>query len=618
MTKSPYAGTACGLVIAACLALASRNLAAAPLSGASPAQLSQVERLLADADSAEKAGNLNLALIQLKNAALLQPENGDIRARLGLALLRTGQAVNAERELRQASKDFGPPELVVPGILGAMLQRRELKELLTEFPDPPPGTEDKTTPAVLSARATALQMLGQAKDARAAMDHALSLRRDADGLVASARLAQQQGDPALAVRQADEAVKLSPSNEAAWTLKVSLAGGSGDLKQALADADAFVRQAPTSAAAKVIRIEVLLALKDDAKAKEAVASLLNDQPKSLYGQYFNAVLMLRAQDSAGAWRVAQNLPPAFVQSRAAIARMVAGIAQASGNSDSAGAILTELIARQTDDKAARLQLAVIRLSQRAPQVALTLLDPVKKSDDPAAQAVLAQAYLALGRYDEAIASLEIAHTVPRANPLIERELAILELRAGEDDRAIEDLRESVQRDPDNLQLSAVLIGALQAAKKWDEAMAVADRMAQKAPASPLPAFYRGQVLTLRGDLPAAATEYGKSVAHDPKFLAAYYYRANASAGLGEFEQAKKDLQIITTQQPANWLAWSKLISDCGSPWAGSGSARAVRSGDQGGAQRSHAPAGIGQLSRRPRETDGGASRDDGASGKRGG
>ena len=60
MTKSPYTRTACGLVVFACLAFACENLAAAPLSGTSPAQLSQVERLLADADSAEKTGNLNL------------------------------------------------------------------------------------------------------------------------------------------------------------------------------------------------------------------------------------------------------------------------------------------------------------------------------------------------------------------------------------------------------------------------------------------------------------------------------------------------------------------------------------------------------------------------------
>src|SRR5206468_10228114 len=104
--RATYAASA---LVSAAVALACVDAAAAP---ATSVQSSQVERLLADADSAEKSGNLNLALIQLKNAALLQPENGEVRARLGLALLRTGQAANAERELRQAWKDFGPPELV--------------------------------------------------------------------------------------------------------------------------------------------------------------------------------------------------------------------------------------------------------------------------------------------------------------------------------------------------------------------------------------------------------------------------------------------------------------------------------------------------------------------------
>src|SRR5579863_8420924 len=151
-----------------------------------------------------------------------------------------------------------------------------------------------------------------------------------------------------------------------------------------------------------MRIEVLLALKDDARAKEAVASLLSEQPKLLYGQYFNAVLLSRAHDNVGAWRAAQNLPPAFVQSRAAIARMVAGIAQTAGNAESAGAILTELVARQPDEHLGRLQLATLRLSQKSPQEAMNVLDPLKKSTDPQDQAVLAQAYLALGRFDEAI------------------------------------------------------------------------------------------------------------------------------------------------------------------------------------------------------------------------
>jgi putative PEP-CTERM system TPR-repeat lipoprotein len=554
-----YTRAVSGLVTFVCLGCAFGDLAAAPAASIpSSAQLSQVERLLADAENAEKSGNFNLALIQLKNAALLEPSNGEIGARLGLALLHSGQAINAERELRQALRNLGPSDLIVPGILGAMLQRKKLKELLAEFPDPAPGTEDKTTPAVLSARAQALQMLGQAKDARAAVDHSLALRRDADGLISSAKLAQQQGDLALAASQAAEAIRLSPANEAAWILKISLAGASGDLKTALATADDFVRRSPQSSIAKVIQIEVLLALKEDARAKEAVSSLLKAQPKSVYGQYFSAVLLLRARDNAGAWRLAQNLPAPFVQSRAPIARMVAAIASASGNLEAAGAILTQLVARTPDDRLARLQLAMVRLSQKSPKDALITLDPLKKSNDPTTQAVLAQTYLALGQFAEAISSLEIANSAPRANPLIEQELAFLELRGGEGDRALEELRASATREPDNLQLSAVLIGALQATRKWDEALAVADRMARTAPASPLPDFYRGQTLMARGNLTAAAAEFGKSIAHDPKFLAAAYYRASAFAGLGEFEQAKKDLQLIINQQPTNWLAWSKL------------------------------------------------------------
>lgn len=521
--------------------------------------VSQVERLLADADTAEKTGNINLAIIQLKNAALLQPENGEIRARLGIAFLHGGQAVNAERELRQAQRDFGPPDLVIPGLLSAMLQRNESKQLLQEFPDPPRGIDDKTSPDILMGRAAALQMLGQNKDARAAMDRALSLRHDATTLVASARLAQRQGDVALATIQADQALQLSPDNEAAWTLKISFAGQSGDLKKALAVADDFRHRSPKSVLAKVVHIEVLLALKDDANAKEAVDTLLTEQPKSLYGQYFRAILLSRARDYTGAWRVAQNLPSPFVLSRPGIARTVAAVALASGNVESGGAILSDLVARDPDDRDARLQLATLRLSQKSPQAALTVLEPLKQSDDPALRAVLAQVYLALGRFDDAISSLEVAKSSPRASPELARELALLEIRAGNDNAAIGDLREAVRRDPGNLQLAGSLIGALALAGKSDDALAAADGLAVKVPNSPLPPFYRGQVLIARGDVAGAISEFTKAMAYDQNFAPALYYRASAFAEQGDFEPAKKDLRLLATRDPDNFATWQKLI-----------------------------------------------------------
>lgn len=392
-----------------------------------------VNSLLADADNAGKSGDLNLELIQLKNAVIREPEKAEARARLGIALLHAGQAANAERELRQALKDFAPPELVVPGLLSAMLQRNKISELLAEYPDPPQGAEDNTTPDILSARAVALQKIGKPKDARAAMDRSLALRRDANGLVASAKLAQEQGDNLLANSQADEAVKRFPENEAAWTLKVSASARTGDLNRTLAVADGFVQRMPQSGAARILRVEVLLAVGQDETAKQAVDALLSKQPKSLYGEYLSAVLMARGRNYFGAWHVAQALPSTFVTSRAPIARSVAGMAERSGNAEAAGAILAAMVARQPDDIKTRLQLAVLRLRQKTPQTALAVLDPVKRSSDPSVQATLAQAYLALGRFGDAITALKSANS-SHANPLLERELALLEResRAGAD------------------------------------------------------------------------------------------------------------------------------------------------------------------------------------------
>src|SRR5205085_8344765 len=154
-------------------------------------------------------------------------------------------------------------------------------------------------------------------------------------------------------------------------------------------------------------------------------------------------------------------------------------------------------------------------------------------------ALLAQGYLALGRFDEAIGSLEIVNSSPRASPLLEQQLALLELRTG-GGNVIGQLRDLQQRDPDNQLLSGALIAGLAAGAKWDEGLAVADRMAQRAPASPLPPFYRGHILAMRGDLAEAASEFSNALARDQKFVPALYYRGNILAARGDYDDATKD------------------------------------------------------------------------------
>jgi putative PEP-CTERM system TPR-repeat lipoprotein len=519
----------------------------------------EVRKLLDDADAATKAGNFNLALIQLKNAVRLAPKSGEARGRLGTMILGTGQVVAAERELRQALTDGGPTDLIVPPLVRAMIQRKEMNELLAQFPDPSQGTQDKAAPDIFIARAIALQALARPKEARTAMDRSLALRRDTGGLVNSAGLARQQNDLALARSNTDEALKLSPNDEGALISTVVVARQGGDDKKALANADEFIKRVPKSVTAKILRIELLLDSKQDGLAKQETDALLKQSPNLAYGHYFRGVLMARAKDPKGGWRELQNLSPEFIQSEPQIAIMISSIAVASGNLDTGGAILTKLLSNQPDNRVARLQLASIRLTQNAPQGALDTLAPLKAANDPIVQGILAQAYLRLRRFNEAVAALEIANSSPNSNDLLKRQLALSQMQVGEQAQAIQGLQDLNKRDPGNPNVAGPLIAALVSTSKWNEALTVADGMAKREPKSALPAFYRGQIFIGQGKLAEASTAFGSALALDPKFLPALSYRADVSLARGRPEDAKKDLELILVQDQANTAAYIKLI-----------------------------------------------------------
>ena len=476
------------LMVSVCSPIASANAVTPPAD--SDIRLTpldpRVSGSLRDADSALKSGNLDLALIQFKSAVRLAPTNGYVRAQLGLALLRAGAAVTALRELRQARADNGPEEVVVPAILEALLVHGQIKDLLEEFPDPPGGARNKAVPDILRARAIALQALGQAADADAAMDRSLTLRRDAQSLITRATLAVQQNDLTLARRLADEATKLSPSNEDVIVFTIQLLRQNGETQKALAIANGFVQRAPESVIAKAAQIEVLLELKQDTVARQNLDLLLKQSPNSSLASYYSALLAARANDPKRAWHEAQSLQPEFVLLRPDMAITVARMALDSGNAESGGAILAALISRHPEVTQARLLLAVVQLAQRNPDGALATLNPLKTSENPQAQALFAQAYLRLGRYSDAIIALQkatISDSV-NGNDFLKRQLALLRLEGGDTDKALQELQQLATRDPGSPESAGPLIASLVRSEKFDEALAVADKMANGASKSP--------------------------------------------------------------------------------------------------------------------------------------
>src|SRR5579871_1206941 len=403
------------------------------MSGEAPATSPEVARMLSDAREAIRTGNLPLAIIQLKNAVNAAPRNGLVRVQLALADLMGGNYPDAESQLRQARIDHAPDQAVLPPLFDAMLARGEAQQLLAEFPDPGPHAKESSAPDVLKARAVALLRVGQPQQAVAEMDQSLAYRRDVSGLLTRAKIAQEEKDIGTAQKLADEALGRDSKSLDALVFEISLAMQSRHDAQALALAERLVHDYPDNLAARSARIEVYLKQKMDAKAKPEVDAILAVHPTLPAAVYYRAILLARAGRTRDAWGVAESLPPEFVQAQAGTAMAVAELAAANKDYETAGAILASALAKHPDDLNIRLRLAATRLQQNSAENALNILLPMKDSGDPRLQSLLAETYLKLHRWSDALAYLEKAAAVPGVSPLLKEQLAETQMQVGQED-----------------------------------------------------------------------------------------------------------------------------------------------------------------------------------------
>ena len=474
---------------------AAAGVAATPSPGITP----EVTRLLEAADHADKEGNIGVALIELKEAVRTAPQNPEVHAQLGIAMLKAGDPLAAERELRDARSIGAPDELVVPPFLEAMIRRDEANQILDQFAEPRVGAKSGVAADIMRARALAYEMLGHKDDADAAMDRSLAIRRDGLGLSTRARLAADQGDLAHAHQLIDEAMAIAPKDPEVLAARAAIEYQSGDLNKALAAADDFVRQSPLSTAAKVIRIEVLLAMKQDALAEAEVDALEAQSPNSPFLKFYRGVLLARAGDFKGAWSAEQSLAPEFVVQQPSMAMKVAEIAVSAGNAVSAEAILAALVSRRPALAEAQIRLASLQLGSGNSDAAINTIEPIQNSNDPRVQTILGEAQYRLGRFTDAMASFQkgIRASAGADNDFLKQELGQAALDFGDSDTAIRNFKEVLAHSPGKWNAAEPVISALMQQRKTDEALDVVNRTARGAGRTPLAPYYRGRILPRR-------------------------------------------------------------------------------------------------------------------------
>src|SRR5215467_4399521 len=129
--------------------------------------------LTASAKSYLAKNEYEAAVIQLKSALQVAPDNAEARFLLGKTFLDSGRPVAAETELRKALDLKYPPEEVYPLLARSLLGQSAFRKLVTEL-----GDRDLKTPAaqavLKSAVASAYLALGEPKKANDAIAAALA------------------------------------------------------------------------------------------------------------------------------------------------------------------------------------------------------------------------------------------------------------------------------------------------------------------------------------------------------------------------------------------------------------------------------------------------------------
>jgi len=519
----------------------------------SPQQIS--ERLMADAQKALTSGNGRLAMIDLKNALAADPRNIKARVLLGSILKRANDTSGAERELRQARKDGGAPGLVLPELFDVMLVRGEYQLILSEFPDP--GVGGPEAPIVLMARAMAFQNLNRPAEAKDASDRALAIRRDVPSLLVRARLAMMQGQLAEAGKFADEAIPKATTAEP-MLYKAGLLLAGGQAQAALDLSNQILEKYPGNIQGRFARIEAYFGLKQDEKAKAEIDDILTKNPGNLMGVYYRAQVLARAGNVNESWRLAQGLPGEFRDSQPRVALVIADIAAKAGSEETAASILNRILLTQPNSIPARTRLASFRLKENNAEEALKVLGPIKDSPDFQVQGLLSNTYIRLHRNEDALAVLRKLDAGGTTDPQIKRNIALLEIDAGQTEQGIRSLAQLNAKYPTDLDLARPLIMALLQAKRYSEALAVADRLGADRKQSARALVLRGGILLAQKNLAGAQTAFDRAVAADPKNTEALFSRSDYLASVQKFGQASSDLQAVLALDPKNLGAFLKL------------------------------------------------------------
>ena len=456
----------------------------------------KVAGFLESAAEKRAAGEHEAAVIELKNALQITPENAEARRRLGAVYLTQGRGAPAAKEFEKALTHGESSPALRADLARARLMSGAARTVLNDIAAPSEGETFAAadTRALYGLRAQALQARGEIAAAEALAERLLTAGGGFEARLAMAQAKAARGEDAAALRHVGAALDARPNDPQALWLQARSLVRTGDRPAALEVLQKARSQSWRPVEVDIALIELSLQQQDTETAWTVLADLqgrFGDDPRV---QYFTALRALSEERHEDARRIADAIAGQYPNF--APAAYIAGAANlALGHDEIARSYLERFVNRNPDHRRGR--------------------------------ALLAQAWANLG---ETVKARQVREGIPSlGDQARQRQYAAADGTA--DVGAVEpdglDTPEGRRRQVEDI-LGLLREGA------HDEAMAAAEALGEELPDSAAPGQLQGIVLWAQGERDAA-------IARLEEVLAAHPDTPGTKLNLARMHRARGDL-----------------------------------------------------------------------------
>jgi len=481
------------------------------------------------------------AVIQLKNALMLDPDHPEARLLLGKTYLELGDAASAEKELLMARKlGVDRSEWLVPlGQAYLMLGRYDdvLREITPEEDYPVKMRAD-----ILILQGDAYLAKRKLQEADTSYTEAMQLRPDDTGaLLGKASLAVIANEAENALTMVERLLSREPDNLKGWLFKGEILSLQGRHKAAVDAYSQAVSYAPDSIVGRIGRATSYIILKDYDNALIDINYLHNKWPKLPAANYLQAVVYFNNGDFVHATETLQlvlAVAPDHVQSHL----LIGTVFYLQDQLNQAKKYLEIYLGKVPRQLSATKILAATYLKLGQPESAIPLLEQAlgPASEDAQLLILMGAACLQTGAAVRGMENLKKAARIIPDAAAIQTQLGVAATVAGESKAVVDTEQELILAD-------ALLILTHLQKQDYLNALKDAEALAVKMPDHPLPYNLLGATYLAMQDKVNARKAYENALKIDDKFQPARINLASLDQQEGKTNAAAGQYMTILAQ-----------------------------------------------------------------------